>query len=668
MATMTNLVNCNNNNDPFRRRLRRGETSLVGITGDEGTVRMEERCHENGGNVNIQYEEEEEEMEEFVDGVTGQFSGSVVVMEGEEDESQQLSREEEEDMSNVLAETRVDGVVDPSSVILRSAPLPPPSEEEENAAYNYWSTQSQVKEAKSTRTQPSVPQTNNIIPKSIATYHHKKFRNGNNTPSTNCHVIQGQITLFIAHNADPFENLDGRIRDAIKDELSNERVLRQEFFNEEIVGIRLLKPLVVDGEESLAPPISVVAVTAPPSSNTNEAAAATSTIGFASSNASIGVIGGLAALFLILIGLFAYTSRPRPRKRWSRRHYLNDDDDDDDIDLNSCQYNDKYDNELDAVSALVSGKQSAASWWQEPVRVTSDYSVHSSSIGSAMMDTIPTVEACYSNEGVVVGNDEDELTAEIESSPKVLPLSFFRKKSKSSRDDETDGSSSTFVKLEDDDDDETVDMDAHLFGGVEDSKPKKSRQFVKRLFGKKSDDATTAAADDDIVIQEIQSRATTQDDDEIFIEETFAHEAFGIETTRASSLRRPMPKYSSPTTAAGRMLQSCSSGAHILSNCLPAPEIGDDASNISALTDNYYDQYSGRRSPPPLMRLATDVVSQCIAPTTTDHASVSTRSVSRRQQRQQQLARRGKASSNAMDPFADCWNPFEGSFWRGWFE
>eukprot|EP00577_Skeletonema_sp_RCC1716_P005560 CAMPEP_0113417040 /NCGR_PEP_ID=MMETSP0013_2-20120614/25441_1 /TAXON_ID=2843 ORGANISM="Skeletonema costatum, Strain 1716" /NCGR_SAMPLE_ID=MMETSP0013_2 /ASSEMBLY_ACC=CAM_ASM_000158 /LENGTH=763 /DNA_ID=CAMNT_0000304143 /DNA_START=44 /DNA_END=2335 /DNA_ORIENTATION=- /assembly_acc=CAM_ASM_000158 len=697
IATSSNLVDCSDihHSDPFRRRrLRfrggRGSNSLIGIASNGSSVNTEKVCQFNVSGSEVK------EVEQFIEGVTGDFSGSVVVMEAEEEEEQQQGRDDGGvdaigggGGGEVLAETRVDGVIDPASVIRSAAPLPTTTqlkesnEEEGGSAYNYLSTQSEIKEAKSIRTQPTVGENSGVSLRqsSVNTVMMTppKLRSGG-TAGTTCNVIQGQITLFISNIADPFENLDGRILEAIKDDLNDDMIIQQEFMNNEVVGLRLLEPAMVDKLPSspsvsvTAPAVAAAAAAASSPSNTNDAAESS---GFVSSNASIGVIGGLGAILLMLIGLFAYTSRPRTRGR-----YRLDDDD-----LNSCQYDDdKYENELDAVSAVLSGKDSSSSWWQEPVRMND--SIDSRSV---MESSIPTVEACYSTEGVIIGNDHiDEAFAE-DKSPKILPLSFFNRKSKS-RDEETDATSNIvggdLMKseslLDEEQSQSTVDMDAHLFGSAEESKPRNAKSFGSRLFGRKRTTVTEnddALIDDDVVIEEIQSRAKTQDE-EVLIQESYSQDAFGIETTRSAPLR-PMSAYVSPSTVssrsrgpndyyAERALQSCASGA--LSSCipdLPSPEIGDEQSYISALTDNYFDQYS-RRGPPActqtdgekLMRLAKGAVSQCVAPT--DDTSVPTIPTSV-PTKQQQLARR-QPNGNNLDAFADCWNPFEGNFWQGWFE
>eukprot|EP00984_Skeletonema_dohrnii_P004953 scaffold1750_cov148-Skeletonema_dohrnii-CCMP3373.AAC.2 len=691
IATISNLVDCSDlhHSDPFRRQRRlrfrggRGSNSLIGIASNGSSIDTEKVCQYPVSGSEVK------EVEQFIEGVTGDFSGSVVVMETEEEDQQQQGRE---DVDDVLAETRVDGVIDPASVI-RSAAAPLPTttqlkesnKEEEGSAYNYLSTQSEIKEAKSIRTQPTVGENSGVSLRQSSGVNTvmmtpPKLRSGG-TAGTTCNVIQGQITLFISNIADPFENLDGRILEAIKDDLNDDMIIQQEFMNEEVVGLRLLEPAMVDKLPSspsvsvTAPSVAAAAAAAASSpSNTSDAAGSS---GFASSNASIGVIGGLGAILLMLIGLFAYTSRPRKRGRY----HLDDDD------LNSCQYDDdKYENELDAAPAVLSGKDSSSSWWQEPVRMND--SIDSRSV---MESSIPTVEACYSTEGVIIGNDDiDEAFAE-DKSPKILPLSFFNRKSKL-RDEETDATSNIvggdLMKseslLDEEQSQSTVDMDAHLFGSAEESKPRNAKSFGSRLFGRKRTTDTEnddALIDDDVVIEEIQSRAKTQDE-EVLIQESYSEDAFGIETTRSAPLR-PMSAYVSPSTVssrsrgpndyyAERALQSCASGA--LSSCipdLPSPEIGDEQSYISALTDNYFDQYS-RRGPPActqtdgekLMRLAKGAVSQCVAPT--DDTSVPTIPTSV-PTKQQQLARR-QPNGNNLDAFADCWNPFEGNFWQGWFE
>jgi hypothetical protein len=372
----------------------------------------------------------------------------------------------------------------------------------------------------------------------------------------------------------------------------------------------------------------------------------------------------------MLIGLFAYTSRPHKR----RRYRLGDGDGDED-DLKSAH--EIYENELDAVSAVMSGNDAASLWWQEPIRMTDSFDSR-----SIMEASVPTVEACYSNKGVIISNDDiDEAFADNDNdaSPKKLPLSFFNRKSNKSRDEIMEDGTSNLVAGEliksdslFDADESTVDMDAHLFNGVEKSKKSKS---LRRLFGRKrtaADITEDVIIDEDIGIQDIQSQEAETETNEVLIHESYSQDQFGIETTRTAPLR-PMEAYVSPTTIrsrsrlseedyAERILQTCSSGG--LSSCipydLPAPEIGDEQSNISALTENF-----SRRGP-------GCAVTECVAPT--DDASVPT-SVSmkqqkqqkqqkQKQQQQQQLARR---QAN-MDSFADCWNPFEGDFWQGWFD
>eukprot|EP00986_Skeletonema_menzelii_P014170 scaffold9049_cov57-Skeletonema_menzelii.AAC.1 len=84
-----------------------------------------------------------------------------------------------------------------------------------------------------------------------------------------------------------------------------------------------------------------------------------------------------------------------------------------------------------------------------------------------MEASVPTVEACYSSEGVIISNDDIDEAFAGSSSPKKLPLSFFNRRSKSR--DEMDGTSNLvageLIKSDSllDEDESTVDMDAHLF-------------------------------------------------------------------------------------------------------------------------------------------------------------------------------------------------------------
>eukprot|EP00985_Skeletonema_marinoi_P024034 scaffold16444_cov77-Skeletonema_marinoi.AAC.1 len=121
IATISNLVDCNDihHSDPFRqRRLRfrggRGSNSLIGIASDGSSVNTEKVCQFNVSGSEVK------EVEQFIEGVTGDFSGSVVVMETEEEDQQQQGREDVGvdaigGGGDVLAETRVDGVIDPAS-------------------------------------------------------------------------------------------------------------------------------------------------------------------------------------------------------------------------------------------------------------------------------------------------------------------------------------------------------------------------------------------------------------------------------------------------------------------------------------------------------------------------------------------------------------------------
>jgi len=699
IATVGNLVDCMDgtttvgglDGDPFRRRLRflrgRGSNSLLGIeaTGGGRLEPTEQVCQfqTSGGG---EEEEEEEEVEQFLDGVTGDFSGSVI-LEVEVGQSQGGEREEqEEDRDVVLAETRVDGVIDPASVIRSALPENKQkvvSEEEVEevggGAFNYLSTQSEIKEAKSIRTQPTVGEKNII---GSVSYRQGPITTKLRTTGlgSKCNVIQGEITLFISNTADPFENLDGRILEAIKDDLNDELIVQQEFLNDEVVGIRLLEPALVN--DAVLPSLPTISVPAPVVPEppvpaplvASAAASAPSNInpssGFASSNASIGVIGGLGAIFLMLVGLFAYTSRPRKKKRRYRLGSHHNDDDD----LKSFQYDDdddEYESELDAVAGVMGETESTATWWQEPVRVTR----------TATGSSIPTIEACYSNQGVVIGDDE-EIVAN-DKSPKVLPLSFFSdKKSKLARDAEEAGATSNIVRdlmkseslLDDDRSSSTVDMDAHLHQDVEKSKKSKSL-LGRRLFGRKRTNNDDVLIDDDVIIEETSSRSDSQDKG---IETTAPFCAMAAYPSPSSVSSRTPPRSvarsraSKDKSANDGIVQTCSSGALSCIPGLPSPEIGDDQTDVSALTDNYT-AYFARRGPPQcaqsdgeqLMRLATDVVRQCIAPTT-DNISVSGPTSVGTSTRQQQLARRQQ--NGDADPFADCWNPFEGNIWQGWFE
>jgi hypothetical protein len=475
------------------------------------------------------------------------------------------------------------------------------------------------------------------------------------TPTTTCTLIHGQMTLFISNHADPYENLDGRILDAIKADLNDEMIVKNEFLNEVVLGIRLLEPALDDNPPS-ASSVTTTTTTAAAaaSSNTNDAGGS----GFTSSYASIGVIAGLGGIFLILIGLFAYTSRPNKRRR---HRYVNGDDPNHLSSSSPFNYgDDKYENEMDPVSSLFLGKQQSS---------VTNFQTFSSSSSTTNDD-----------------DDEASFAAQSKSS-KRLALGLFHKKSKS-RDDEGDGATSNLVageliksdnSLLDEEDLSVVDMDApYLLNSVEESKSRKTKPFG-RLFGRKrhsvSHDSEDVMIDDDIVIEKVETLAEGINEE---FQTEIQEDTFAIETTRTAPLR-PMSAYISPTAVgsrpprfaqeycAERTLQTCASGA--LSSCMgmPIPEIGEDGSyDISALTDN--DQYSRRGLPgcaqrdgEEFMRAAKGAVSQCVAPT--DDQSVSNRSIATRK-----LALRQPNNVNTMDVFADCWNPFEGNFWKGWFE
>jgi len=392
-----------------------------------------------------------------------------------------------------------------------------------------------------------------------------------------------------------------------------------------VLGIRLLEPAMEKNSPSVSITTSAAAAaaTTASSSNTNDAAGGLSS-GFTSSYASIGVIAGLGGIFLILIGLFAYTSRPsKSRSRLSSS--------------SSCDYgDDKYETEMDAKSALFIGKQS-------------DYNMANDNFHSFSTDTSSGLEE----------EDEEQLSV--------------------------------------------IDMDDAPSVVVEESKSRKTKSFG-RLFGRNKqrhsvDDSEDVMIDDDIVIEKVEA---VQEGNDFGIGQTEIQEdAYGgIETTTTRTApMRPMSAYISPTavnsrprcekvycTENNRTLQTCASGVTSCLTGIPAPEIGEDGSyDISALTDN--DQYSRRGFVPgcddqfsrrglptgcapqatdggeQFIRAAKGAMKQCVAPT--DDQSVTTRSSSGANTRQ--LARR-QPNVDSMDVFADCWNPFEGNFWQGWFD
>ena len=651
MATLGNLIDCNNDNNPFRRQLMRqqrrrqlrftgrGSTSIIGLSSNPSVdSRIKTDDDDDDGSI-CQFKEGAvggemmNEVEKFMEGISPDFSGSVVIMEEERDEDKVNSDNNNGGGGEVLAETRVDGVIDPASVV-RSA-LPPQQnhhqqqpaasssiEEESGSAYNYLSTKSEILEFEPTWTQPDAVvvapnnRSSSSSSSSVTTFTPPKLRSGGGGAGrrTKCNIIQGQMTLFVSNTADlTYENLDARILNAIRSDLNDELILQQEFLNDEnVVGLRLLEPAALtmdDGTLSSSSPVTVAATSSSAPSNTNN----NDSGGFTSSYVSIGVISGLGVIFLILIGLFAYTSRPKKRRRLNIIAYDNDDD--------------QYEDELQAVSALFNGKKSAAGYWgQGPPRV-------GDSSRREMVETpIPRgVEASFSREGVVIKSDS---VTDEESVHNNMDDFFFNNR-------------------------------------VEESKPRKVKPFG-RLFGRNKRNAPDS---DDVFI----------DDDNIVIEPIIEQEGespwteiqaddFGFETKRTDPLR-PMSAYTSPTALNSRprppkvycaaadrgAIQTCHSGA--LSSCFPAPEIGnEEESYISALTDvDQYGRHTCAQTDGEQFRRATKgaIMTQCgVAP---DDISVPTSVATN------QLALR-QANGNAVDGFADCWNPFEGNFWQGWFE
>lgn len=659
MATITNLINCDNEY-PFRRRLKfqgRGSTSIIAMSSDYPTFQSCESLQEQ------QFDTvgEATEIEAYNEGVTEDLSGSAVIV-GIND-----SRQEEQGGADgaVLAATRVDGVIDPASVIRSGGSLAEKKEvkEEEGGAYNYWSTQSDVWEFDSGYSSEGV----SLSQSSVTMMTMDPHKRSGEREGMSCNVIRGQMTLFLNKYYDPYENLDGRMLETIKTDLNDEGVLQKEFLNDSVLGIRLLEP-------AMDTTMSTSTSSTASSINTNYNAVGTD---FASSNIATGLVAGLGAIFLMLIGLFAYSSRPRKRRRLEE----------DDSHLSSCHsYDNKYEDELAAVSAVFSGKKQDENWWhQEQFRGVIKDASHSPKAETP----IPAVEASFSSEGVlsvivseskpisifggvIVGDDDDDAISEKKKSPKRLPLAIFRKDK--SRDEEDLAVILVNGELMKSDGEQAVDTDDFLLNSVEESKPRKPK---RRMFGRKRSVGSDMLIDDDIIIEETakamrdNSRLDSCGVGEVIIEENDSPDAFGIETTRTAPLR-PMSAYASPTVLRStrarktksfpeeqdcdRAVRNCQSDAL---SCLPLPEIGGDEDSISVLTENNFSQFS--RGPPCVqpsgdqLMLVKGAVSQCFAPTENDSVGTS------------QLARR-QPQSNTLDAFTECWNPFEGNFWQGWFD
>ena len=658
MAHVSNLKDCSDvQNSPFRhlllddnkegnteggggiRRLRfkgRGYNSIIGISSNSmDTVKPNMTCQHSsniGGGTTVQ--ESTQEVEEFNNGVSLDLAGSSVTGEVTEAESGgggggEETERLEEDGTVILEEIKVDGVVDATSVVRSALPAAATKEVEEEdlpeGAYNYWSTEQDILEFESTQTQPS----GEVLPGASLSVSNvnmspPKTRTGD-TPEegVSCNVIQGELTLFISKNADPFENLDGRIRDAIAVAFTDPVILEQRFLNNEFIrDIHLLEPTVTTVDEAAASPTSIASTTSAAAVSSTSPSSGSTNTGFASSNYAIGIIAGLGAVFLALVGLFAYTSRPRRRRL---------------DDLSSC-HDDTYSNELDAVSALFNGgkqQQSAKKWFEQEGALRSNDSTLSSRRDRNIVTPVPTIEASFSAGGVSL--KENLFDAEARRS---------------------------------DEEDDSVDMDAHLqLKSVEDSKPRKAKTFGF-LRKKRSLDSDDVIIDDDIVVEKVEEHSMGHDN-QVRIDDVF-EDGFAIETTRTAPLR-PMAAYTSPTANTtrahycDRSIQRCHQ-SDVLS-CLPAPEITDEET-ISVLTDNNYYQSRGPCVPHGDGRPLTRAVTECVAPT--DDRSVKSNQLARRQPQDNAM---GAALTECWSPrneggdtFAESWNPFEGNFWQGWFE
>jgi hypothetical protein len=656
MAHVSNLKDCSDvQNSPFRRhlieegntgvvggvrRLRfkgRGYNSIIGISSNSmDTVKPNTTCQHSsnvGGGTTVQ--ESTQEVEEFNNGVSLDLAGSSVTGEVTEAESGGGGEETErleEDGTVILEEIKVDGVVDATSVVRSALPAAATKEKDEEdlpeGAYNYWSTEQDILEFESTQTQPSAGEVLPGASLSVSNVNMSppKTRTGN-TPEdgVSCNVIQGELTLFISKNADPFENLDGRIRDAIAVAFTNPVILEQRFLNNEFIrDIHLLEPTLTTVDEAAASPISIASTTSAAAVSSTSPSSGSTNTGFASSNYAIGVIAGLGAVFLALVGLFAYTSRPRKRRRLD--------------DLSSC-HDDTYSNELDAVSALFNGgkqQQSAKKWFEQEGALRSNDSTLSSRRDRNIVTPVPTIEASFSAGGVSL--KENLFAAEARRS---------------------------------DEEDDSVDMDAHLqLNSVEDSKPRKAKTFGF-LRKKRSLDSDDVIIDDDIVVEKVEEHSMGHDI-QVRIDDVF-EDGFAIETTRTAPLR-PMAAYTSPTANTTRA-HYCDRSiqrrhqSDVLS-CLPAPEITDEET-ISVLTDNNYYQSRGPCVPHGDGRPLTRAATECVAPSDDDR-SVKSNQLARRQPQDNAM---GAALTECWyprndggDAFAETWNPFEGNFWKGWFE
>ena len=196
---------------------------------------------------------------------------------------------------------------------------------EVDVSFNYISTQ-------------SLPQsrTSNSNPHTYSPAGSEFLSNFSPRMTTKCTVIQGHMTVF-TNDATAYENLDGRIVDALEEDLNSPILVKELFLSDVVLGVRFSGMTGVSGaptseidngagviETSGAKETTsqgdqdwmgtVSAIQGRPSSAAEDSPSIQSS-GF---SFPLMILVSLGMLFLVLSALFVYTSKPRDGKRSKR--------------------------------------------------------------------------------------------------------------------------------------------------------------------------------------------------------------------------------------------------------------------------------------------------------------------------------------------------------------
>lgn len=208
----------------------------------------------------------------------------------------------------------------------------------DSLAFNFLSTQSEpvIRDSFSSNHDPLVPSDAEVDSSSSLSSLSSPF---SARMGTKCTVVRGYMTVY-TYDATPYENLDKRILDALKEDMSTPSVVRESFLNDVVLGVRFIgggmndadatgendattggvKETASSGNEDgiNSRPGYVSAIQGSPSYSQG------STGGFSSFTFPMMILVALGMLFLVLASLFVYTSRVRSGKERRSRRYDDD--------------------------------------------------------------------------------------------------------------------------------------------------------------------------------------------------------------------------------------------------------------------------------------------------------------------------------------------------------